>query len=164
MRIFAGLGLGILTAMLALAETGDVYAPLRLYQGSWEMTPKGEASGTKATRVDNDCARVGKFYGCQQTVDGKTAALVLFLPAEKPGHYFTQSLQMDGTANGRGELDIEGDRWVYLGHGEEKGKATIFRTTNVFTGKDRIHFELAQSVDDGKTWTAGMSGDEVRVR
>lgn len=163
MRIVWCFGLWTLTAMTGWGDTADPYAPLRLYQGSWEMTSKGPTDGAKATRIDNDCARIGRFYGCQQTVDGKAVALVLFLPAEKPGHYITQSLRMDGSANGKGELDIEGNRWVYLGQGQVKGKDTIYRTTNVFTGKDRIHFEVGQSVDDGKTWTPGMSGDEVRV-
>ncbi len=153
----------ILAWMGAAGSGADaVYAPLWLYQGEWEVTPKGLAAGGKPDHLSNACARIGKHFGCEQTVNGKIVALVIFVPAEAQGHYYTQALMPDGHAQGRGELEIQGDRWTFLGKGEDGGKTTYFRTTNLFTGKDRIHFEQAQS-NDGEHWTVGGSGDERRL-
>jgi hypothetical protein len=137
------------------------YAPLRLYQGAWEITPKSAAAGAKPDHLQNQCDRIGKYFACQQTVNGKVSALVIFIPAGKSGHYFTQAVMAEGGAGGRGELEIAGDDWTYLGKDEENGKTTYYRTTNHFTGKDHIHFEQAES-SDGKNWTVKGSGDETR--
>jgi hypothetical protein len=94
-------------------------------------------------------------------VNGKVGALVVFVPTGAPGQYYTQNVLPAGQATGRGDLTIEGGHWTYLGHDDENGKTTWYRTTNEFTGNDRIHFESATSTDD-KTWTVTMSGDEVR--
>ncbi len=139
-----------------------VYRPLWLYEGSWKAT-RGDAQGKPvATEIANDCARVGRFFACQQTVDGKAGPMIVFLPADKPGDYYTQSVMTDGLAGGRGELHIEGDRWTFLGKSEKDGKLTYYRTTNVFTGTDHIHYEQAES-SDGKTWTVTGGGDEIRT-
>ena len=38
-----------------------------------------------------------------------------------------------------------------------------YRTVNVFSSRDHIHFESARSTD-GKTWTVTMTGDETREK
>jgi len=150
---------------LAMALTGlplrgadDPYAPLWLYQGSWHEMPKGK----EPFELTNQCALIGKYFGCQQTVGGKIEALVIFVPAEQNGHYFTQSVLPEGWAMGRGELEIEGDRWTYSSKAQDGAKTTYYRTTNVFKGKDQIHYEQSES-PDGKQWTTTGSGDEVRA-
>jgi hypothetical protein len=139
--------------------TDAAYAPLMLYNGAWQVTQKDRPPDT----LVDECARIGKYYACQQTVNGKLGALVVFIPAETPGHYFTQAVLPQGWATGRGELQIEGDHWTYLSKSQEDGKTTWYRTTNVFTGKDQIHFEQAESPDN-EHWTTKSSGDEVRLR
>ncbi len=115
-----------------------------------------------SNKIQNDCADVGQFFLCQQTVDGKVAALLIFTPGDSKGRYYTQPILPDGHATGRGELEIEGDRWTYPSKEEENGKTKYYRITNVFSGKDRIHFERSESVDD-KTWKVLASGDEVHT-
>ncbi len=44
----------------------------------------------------------------------------------------------------------------------EKGKTTYYRTVNVFTGNDHIHFELSESADNNH-WKVNSSGEESRV-
>jgi len=160
----------ILTAILAQAPAAsnpspapaDPYRSLRLYDGPWTITMHDASSGkTNTDTLENACVLLKPFYICQQTVNGKAGGLVIFVPADTPGHYYTQNVQPEGWARGRGELTIERDHWIYLGHDEENGKTTWYRTLNDFTGTDRIHFESAQS-PDGKTWTTTRSGDEVR--
>ncbi len=136
-----------------------VYAPLWLYDGMWQMS---SAAGAKGDILLNQCGVTGKYFACQQTVNGKLAALIIFIPTEKAGHYLTQAVLPDGRAMGRGELEIDGGHWTYHSKDEEDGKMFYHRTINTFTGKDRIHYELSAS-PDGEHWTTGMSGDEVRV-
>jgi hypothetical protein len=139
-----------------------VYRPLWQYEGSWKATPAEARGKPAATEITNDCAMVGRFFACQQTIDGKPGPMIVFLPAEKAGDYYTQSVSGEGLAGGRGDLHIEGDHWTYLGKSEKDGKVTYYRTTNVFTGPDKIHYEQAES-PDGKNWTVTGGGDEVRT-
>jgi hypothetical protein len=143
------------TLMLSATAWGQSYDSLRLYAGTWEVSPKG---ASKTDRLVNECSLIGTFYGCQQTVNGKVMALILFIPRDKPGSFYTQGILQDGTAVGRGELEIAGDHWTY----SSSGNASNYRTTNVFSGKDKIHFENSES-PDGKTWKITGSGDEKRV-
>jgi hypothetical protein len=153
----------LLAAFVAAAEPQDPYAPLRLYQGSWNVT-RHEKAQTITDSLVNACSQIGLYYACQQTVNAKTAALVVFIPDGNSGHYFTHAVLPDGHSPGRGELTITGSHWVYLGHSDDPGgKTTWYRTTNDFAGKDRIHFESAQSTD-GKTWTVTGDGDDIRSR
>ncbi len=148
--------------LFAQAAPSDPYAPLRLYDGPWTVTMHDASSGKTSTdSLLNACRLLKPYYVCQQTVNGKAGALVVFIPTEKPGEYHTQNVLPEGWASGRGDLIIEGGHWTYLGHDDENGKTTWYRTVNDFTGTDRIHFESSQS-PDGKTWTVMHSGDEVR--
>jgi hypothetical protein len=153
----------LLTALFgqAAAKPADPYASLRLYDGGWTVTMRDSAGKTHTDSLVNACHLFGSYFACQQTVNGKVGALVIYVRGDAPGQFYTQNVLPDGRAAGRGELRIEGGRWTYLGHDEENGKTTWYRTTNDFTGKDRIHFESATSTDD-KTWTVNMSGDDVR--
>ena len=73
-----------------------------------------------------------------------------------PDHYRTQIVLPDDAVLGPpGTLTIAGDRWTYLGKPDAHG--VRHRTINVFSGRDRIHFESARSTD-GKIWTVTMAG------
>jgi hypothetical protein len=138
------------------------YSALWLYQGTWQVTPKSHAAGAKPDVLINQCAVLGKFFACGQNVNGQPGGLVVFIPAAKPGHFYTQTIMPEGRATGRDDLEISGDKWTYSSRRDEGGKTTFYRTTNTFTGKNHIHFEQAQSTD-GNQWTVQNSGDEVRV-
>jgi hypothetical protein len=145
---------------LAGAKAPDsVYAPLWLYNGSWQVSRK---NSSKPDQLTNQCALVGTYFACQQTVNGTPSELLIFVPAKTPGKYFTQSVNPEGRAGGRGDLEISGDRWVYSSTWDAGGRTVYYRTTNIFTGKDRIHFEQAES-DNNRDWTVKMTGEEVRV-
>ena len=144
------------------ASPNAVYAPLWLYNGSWRVTKKDLAPGAKPDNLLNQCALVGKYFTCQQTVNGAPSELLIFLPEKTAGQYYTQSVMPDGRAGGRGDLAIGGDKWVYLSNWNQGGKTTFYRTINVFSGKDRIHFEQQES-NNNKDWKTTGSGDEVRT-
>lgn len=152
----------VTTRSIARSERpgGAAYVSLWLYDGSWQLVPA--AAHSETVRIDNHCHFFGAYFACQQTVNGKAGALLVFVRAEKPGHYYSQVISPDDKANGRGDLEIDGDRWTYLGKDESASKVTYHRTTNTFSGDDRIHYELSESTD-GTHWTVTGSGDERRV-
>ena len=157
---------GILFASLILLSSllsaaSDPYAPLYLYEGRWIFTTTGSSSMKKSENVTTHCDRLGTYFLCEQTIDGDQDDLMVFIPREQSGHYYTQSVTKDDYASGRGELLIEGDRWTYLDKAEQNGKTTYYRNVNVFTGKNQIHFEQSES-SDGVKWTVISSGDEMR--
>lgn len=150
----------------AASAVTDPYAPLRLYDGKWDLVPKATDKAAETMHMENHCARVGEFFSCNQFVNGKNMALIVFLPLrplENGGYeYRNQGLQVEGNnPSSWGKLEIVGDRWVYSSDETDNGKKTYWRTTNVFSGADRIHFEVQRS-DDGASWVTQMSGDETR--
>jgi hypothetical protein len=162
----AAIGFGPRASVAATPTTLDPYAALRLYEGTWDLVPDG--SGKANVRLENHCAKTGLFFSCEQIVATKSVALVVFLPVGGPAgstqEYRTDALLADGSAPREwGKLTIEGDRWVYRSQDTENGKPVYWRTTNVFTGTDRIHFEVARS-DDGSIWNIQKSGDEQRLK
>jgi hypothetical protein len=149
------------TAVSTLPATNSdtAYAPLWLYNGGWQITRSGAAS---PERLTNSCALLGKYFACQQSVNGTTGNLVVFIPTSTPGSYHTQNLTPEGRATGLAKLDIDGDRWTYFNTWNQGGKTIYYKTTNVFSGRNRIHFEQLESTDN-KEWKTTGSGDEVRT-
>lgn len=148
------------------STSDDPYAPLRLYDGKWDMAPSGDAKD--AMHLENHCTKTGLFFVCEQIVGGKTGGLLVFLPVAKMANggeeYRTQALAPDASPGGEwGKLTIEGDRWIYSWENLKNGKKVYGRTVNIFTGTDKIHFEV-QSSDDGQAWKVQKSGDEERVK
>ncbi|HEV2444946.1 MAG TPA: hypothetical protein VGS58_03455 [Candidatus Sulfopaludibacter sp.] len=154
------LTLAFTTAMMA---ADDPYTPLRLYQGTWKAAASHPKPGVKPDELIDECGQVGMYFLCQQTVNGTPAALLVFVPADHPGHYYTTSVSPKGDAGGGSDLEIAGSRWVYSSKSENGGKTTYHRVVNQFTGSDRIHFEISES-SDGEHWTVTRSGDEARVK
>jgi hypothetical protein len=156
----------IITVLALAAQTVGSspvpYAPLRVYAGSWRVTRGNAPAGSKPELLANDCAPVGRFFACQQSVNGIPGGLLVFVPTSQPGHFYTQTIMPEGRATGRDELQITGDVWTFSSRRSEGGKTTLYRTVNTFTGRNRIHFESAQSLN-GSDWTTQSSSDAVRV-
>jgi len=156
----------LLLASLAIRATAadDAYTPLRLYDGGWESTTSGSESA-KVTHLVNHCERTGLFFVCEQIIDGVSKDLVVFLPTDSSGvthHYRTNALSVDASTPGNwGKLEIAGERWVYTSDSKD-GASAQWRTVNVFSGPDHIHFEIQRSTD-GHTWETTRAGDERRV-
>lgn len=144
------------------AAPSNPYTPLWLYNGSWRVTRKDLAPGAKPDELMNQCALVGKYFACQQTVNGTPGALLIFVPTGEPGRYYTQNVRPDALASRRGDLQIEGNTWTYRTAWDQGGKTTYYKTLNTFSGKDRIHFEQLESTNN-KDWKTTNSGDEVRI-
>lgn len=144
----------------------DPYAPLKLYDGSWEV--KLSAPEPKTDHIENHCAQTGLFYACEQNVNGKTGALVVFLPTGRATNgaqeYRTQALLPDASPAGEwGHLVIDGDTWTYTWESGDSKSLVHWRNVNRFSGKEKIHFELQKS-EDGTNWKTQMAGDEEHRR
>jgi hypothetical protein len=152
-----------LSPLLALGAPADpAFTPLWPYEGTWQVTRSGAAAGQKPDELVNQCALVGKYFACQQTINGKAGGLLVIVPTGQAGRYYTQTIMPEGRATGRDDLEISGTKWTYTSRRQQGGKTTQYRTINNFIGKDHIHFERAESTD-GKQWTTTDSGDERRA-
>ncbi len=138
----------------------DVFAPFALYQGTWQATPG--IAGMAVDVIANQCHEFTEYFACQQTVNGKVGALVVYVYAGTAGHYNTHAILPTGVYTGPGDLVIEGNRWTFSGKTTHAGNTTYYRTINDWSGHDRIHFEVAHSTDD-KTWVVDHKGDERRM-
>ena len=137
-------------------------SPLTLYQGTWHVTTKSAGANAKPEEIRNQCASLGKFFTCQQIVNGSVTALLVFVTTNQPGHYVVQNIFPDGRASGKSYLEIAGNRWVYSNSWNQGSKTTHYQTINTFLDKNHIHFEQQES-SDGVHWETKDSGDETRI-
>ncbi|MGH9830862.1 MAG: hypothetical protein ACREDR_47255 [Blastocatellia bacterium] len=165
----AGIGCGSARAQSATVPekaADPAYAPLWLYNGTW-LSETAKGKDISRMQISNHCERTGKFFVCEQVIDGKSQDLVVFLPTGASGNtqsYRTQGLAVTAETPGDwGKLEITGDHWVYSSDDTGKAGTEHWRTINDFSGPDKIHFEIQRSAD-GKTWETQRSGDEHRVR
>ena len=136
------------------------YAPLMLYNGTWQVTRKDSA---KPDMLVNQCAKTGRFFTCDQSVNGAPSALLVFIPrADKPGQYYTQNIRPEGRATSRADLAINGDVWTFLSNWDSSGHTIYYRTVNTFVSRTRIKYEQSES-SNNKDWTVTNSGEETRV-
>lgn len=160
--------LSLMSAAALAASPADGLDAIAVYAGSWQIqmhhldTPYSKA-GIEHTRLHNQCWRGQAFYACEQVVDGKPAALVVFLRGKGSGHYVTHAIPADGGHANDGTLEIQGDRWTFPWQFDDHGKTIHARVVNVFDGHDAIDFRQEYSAD-GVHWTAMATGRETRVR
>ena len=139
-------------------------APLGIYAGTWTVKP--EHSDHPQLQTDTCQVSGTRFYECEHTVNGETIALLIFVPGDEPDHYYTQSVLPSGTAQGRGDLYINGDTWVFTSKTQrENGSINYQRTTRVYSGRDKdtIRYQMERS-DDGLHWVTASSGVEKRKK
>ena len=118
--------------------------------------------GSEPDTLVNHCSAGQAFFTCEQVVNGKPAALVVFVASKEPGKFDVDNVLPNGYASSNTDLYVKGDHWTFVTGAGEPGK-TRYRTENTFTGRDHIHFEQFESKDDGKTWIRTNRGDETRV-
>jgi hypothetical protein len=143
------------------ADSATPRSPLWLYEGSWQVNPPS-STAAKPYQLTNDCAQLGLYFACQQSIDGKPVRLLVMIATENAGHFHTQTILPGGRATGLDDLEISGNQWVFTTSRREGGKTTYYRTINTFSGKARIHFEQAESTD-GKQWITKSSGDQAKL-
>ena len=151
--------------LLLMMFSGALFAPIKVYEGTWTVVSAHTMAGEgRPDTIVNHCNEGTAFYTCEQVVNGKSLALIVYTATDDPTKFHSQPVLPDGQAVGRGDLTILGDHWTFLGsRTDATGKETFYRTENLFTGRDKIHFEQYES-GDNKTWVKKNEGDEVRVQ
>jgi hypothetical protein len=141
-----------------------IFAPIRVYEGTWTVISAHTMAGEgRPDTVVNHCNEETAFYTCEQVVNGKSIALIVFTATDDPTKFHTQPVLTNGQAAGLADLTIVGDHWTFLSTGtNDSGRQVFYRTENIFTGRDKIHFEQYES-GDKKSWVKKNEGDEVRV-
>ena len=154
--------MSLIFLLLASLLATPPLAPLTVYDGSWLVTPKpaaGEAA--KTDHLTNHCHMADAFYTCEQVLNGKSMALLVFTEGAVAGMLHSTIVLPDGSPGGKpGDLKIDGNHWTFL-NSDAAGKPT-FRVENYFKDRDHIHFEQYKPTSDG--WEKVGEGDEVRVK
>jgi hypothetical protein len=143
----------------------DPFAPLAVYNGTWTVQAEhpwsGGPSGTKDQLISR-CQRFTMYFTCEQTINGKTAGLLVYTLTNSAGKLNSRFIEPDGLAGGRGDLTLDGNHWTYLDKPQAPLKGNWSRVENFILDKDHIRFEEYESADEGKTWTKTNSGLEQR--
>jgi len=142
------------------------FAPLLVYRGTWKVTADRPWSGAAPGAVDrlrSDCRIFHAYFACEQSVNGKPLALIVYTAGEAPLEYHTRTIGPGGLAGGRGTMRIEGHRWTYLDKPAAGLSGPWSRVENVIVSPDRILFEEYESADEGKSWKQTNRGAEVRI-
>lgn len=82
----------------AMPTTGDPYVPLQLYNDKWEIAASGDRQ--KIIHLENHCVKTGLFFVFEQIVNGKSEALVVFLPLPSSSHRDHSGISHGGAQRG----------------------------------------------------------------
>lgn len=144
----------------------DPFAPLAVYNGTWTVQAEhpwnGGAPGASDQLVSR-CQRFTLYFACEQTVNGKPQAFLVYTATSTPHVLHTRMITPDGLAGGRGDLTLDGNHWTYLDKPPPSLKGNWSRVENFILDHDHIRFEEYESADEGKTWTKTNSGTEQRT-
>jgi hypothetical protein len=170
LRILAfSAALGSMAGLAPLAVARDApgpFAPLLVYRGTWRVTADHPWSGSAPGAVDrlrSDCKIFHAYFACEQSVNGKPLALIVYTAGDRAGEYHTRTIGPNGLAGGRGTMTIAGKRWTYLDKPAAGLSGPWSRVENVVVSRDRIRFEEYESADEGKTWRLTNQGVEDRI-
>ena len=139
--------LAALVSAPALAAQTDPYDALKAMDGHWSVTT---GMGRTET-VDNACSRTGLFFVCEETVQGKATALVVFRPKDREEGklaYRVQTLTAGADRPGPWkDLVIDGATWTISDAEHPGGRKS--RTVITHSGPDYMHVEVqAEGKDD----------------
>jgi hypothetical protein len=142
------------------------FSSLALYNGTWKIRAEKPWGGGAKGSVDllvSRCQPFTAYFACEQTVNGKTASLLVYTATEGSGKLHSRMITPDGLAGGRGDLTINGSHWTYLDKPPAGLEGNWSRVENEIIDRDHIHFEEYESSDRGLTWVKVNSGTEQRV-
>lgn len=160
--LLAGAGL----AAAAPADQ-DPIGKISVYAGAWKSRiVHYQTTYTKAhvetTNVRTDCWRSGSYYACDQFIDGRSAAFIVYTYSAAAHVYHIQVIPKDGNLVTTGVMMISGNTWTFPWQYSDKGKTVYIRIVNVFPNRDTIQFHEAFSYDQTH-WTTTADGIERRV-
>lgn len=142
------------------------FESLSVYNGDWAVHALHPWSGAPAGAIDrlnSHCQAFTLYFACEQTVNGKPQALIVYTSGADSARFNTRTIAPNGLAGGRGDLTIEGNRWTYLDKPPAGLTGDWSRVENTVVDRNHIQFEEYQSADKGEHWTLTNSGTEERI-
>lgn len=142
------------------------FDPLTIYNGVWvvhALHPWSGASAGAVDRLKSRCQTFMLYFACEQTVNGKPQALIVYTIGTDSVRFNTRTIAPNGLAGGRGDLTIDGNRWTYLDKPPTGLTGPWSRVVNNIVDRNHIRFEEYESTDEGKHWTLTNRGSEDRI-
>src|SRR5580704_11435405 len=123
---------------LMMMFSSAIFAPLKVYEGTWTVVSAHTMAGEgRPDTIVNHCTEGTAFYTCEQVVNGKSLALLVFTATDDPTKFHSQPVSPNGQAVGISDLTIIGDHWTFLGSGTDRsGRQLFYKTQNIFTARD----------------------------
>jgi hypothetical protein len=158
----------VAAAMLvsSLANGAEVETFAR-YAGTWKMQMNYvESAHSKARQesmtVRNDCWHSDFFYVCNQIIDDKSRALLVFFydPVAKRFGSYPIAVGADTVHPATVLADEKSITFPY--DMQDNGKTVHMRIVNTFTTPDTLDFKQEYS-EDGQNWVTMATGIEHRV-
>jgi hypothetical protein len=149
----------ILLPSLALSQShASALDPLTVYDGNWTYTTP--SAPAKPDHLTNHCHMTEAFYTCEQVLNGKPVALLIFVAGDSPGVLHSQVILSNGNPAGAGsQLTIAGNHWTFL---NKDSSGVSHRVENYILDHDHIRSEQYKSTD-GTTWQKTGEGNEARI-
>jgi hypothetical protein len=145
----------------------DPIGKLAVYAGSWNSRIVHYRTTYTQARVEttlarNDCWRSDVYYACDQFINGRSAAFVVYTYSAGERLYHIQVIPKNGVAVATGTLAITGNAWTFPWQYQANGKTIFVKIVNVFPDTNTIEFHEAFSYDR-KHWTPTADGVERRT-
>lgn len=137
------------------------------YAGTWKtQTEHFDTKFSKARKdsaiLRNECWRSGAYFACHQFVDGKSAALIVYIYDAADDVYKNTIIPSDGGVTHRGSLFIKGRTWTFPWEDkDDTGKTIYFQVVNVWTSPGTIEYWTEFS-EDKVHWTIASKGHEEK--
>lgn len=132
--------------------------PLTVYDGSWTYTTT--AAPAKPDQLTNHCHMTVAFYTCEQVLNGKPVALLVFVATDTAGVLRSSVILPSGSSAGAAsELTLAGSHWTFL---RKDAAGVSYRVENYILDHDHIRSEQYKSTD-GTSWQKTGEGNETRV-
>jgi hypothetical protein len=159
--------LSLMSWAAAATSRPDDIGKIGVYAGAWKSRIVHYRTTYTKARIENlavrnDCWRSSSYYVCDQFVNGKSAAFIVYTYNASQRLYHLQVISKDGNPPVSGVLTIEGNTWTFPWQYEDKGKVVFIRIVNVFPNRDTIDFHEGFSFDKVH-WTATADGVERRA-
>jgi hypothetical protein len=111
----------------------------------------------------NDCWHSGRYYVCNQYVDGDSKVLLVFTFDAAKQIYTSYQVPLDGSATSSGTLEIRDNTWTYPWEVVGDGHTVYFRVVNVFKSPAEIDYRREFSTNQ-LNWVVMARGKEIKAR
>ena len=163
-----GRATGVAAAMLAasLANGAEVETFAR-YAGTWKMQMNYVESAHSKARAEsmtvaNDCWHSDFFYVCNQIIDGKSRALIVFFYDPVAKRYGSYPIAVGADTVHPATVVVDEKSITFPYDMQDNGKTVHMRIVNTFTTPDTLDFKQEYS-EDGQKWVTIATGVEHRV-